>query len=365
MAQVKNILFASVRQGNCGDEFILFGTQNIISSLQPEYNPIIVNKNVEVCRRLQFRNRNVEINVDSPPRRICLNMADLCYKDLALEDNSFADYYSLDSIDAVVFAGTPEWVVYKLFPLYEKLLAYDGPILFLGPGFHEGFESPGSYLDLHETVRKVHKKAGVFIVRDSLLPHYLKPEIQAEHLPCPALWCSKRHTRRDRLKKIGFSLQAKTGDARVNSVPPAVYEYTMRLLEEVAKHYEVEVIAHWIEDLICLKRDLSPEIVIRYSYDAKDYLAIYDRYDLVVSTRVHGTGMAASLGIPTLTISHSMRTDTVRGFLSRIIQSGQSIAEVLETISGLDIGHESEKVILHKEETLKAYQLLLSPFFPL
>lgn len=363
--KMKNILFATVRQGNCGDEFILFGTQNIISSLQPEYNPVIVNKNVEVCRRLQFRNKNVEINIDSPPRQIRLNLAELCYKDLALEDNSFADNYSLDFIDAVVFAGTPEWVVYKLYPLYEKLLAYDGPVFFLGPGYHEGFGSPESYLTFHETYRKVHKKAKVFIVRDSILLNYLKSEVQAELLPCPALWCSKGHTRRDRLRTIGFSLQAKTGDARVNSVSPVVYDYTLQLLEEVAKYYNVEVIAHWIEDLIYLKRDLRPEITVRYSYDAKDYLAIYDRYDLVISTRVHGSGMAASLGIPTLTISHSMRTDTVNGFLSRIVAPGQSAAEVLEIIKGLDIGLESEKIIRHKEATLKAYQKLLSPFFPL
>ncbi|RPI76954.1 MAG: polysaccharide pyruvyl transferase family protein [Desulfobacteraceae bacterium] len=363
---MKNILFATVRQGNCGDEFILFGTQNIIRTLQSEYNPVIVNKNVEVCRRLQFKNKIVDIGIDTvPPRKINLNLSDLCFKNLPLEDNSFADYYDLNDIDAVVFAGTPEWLVYKLFPLYQKLETYKGPILFLGVGYHEGFGGPEAYLQFHETYRKIHKKALVFAVRDNILLNYLKPEVQAVLLPCPAIFCSKRHRKRDRLTRIGFSLQAKAGDARVNFVSQAVYDFSFRLLNEVSKHYETEVIAHWIEDLIYLKREVKSDLPVRYSYDAKDYLGLYDRYDLVISTRVHGSGMAASLGIPTMTISHSMRTDTVKGFLSHVLSPAQDIMEILNLIRSLDMAAESEKIIRHKEATRVAYQELLKPIFPL
>lgn len=361
----KNILFATVRQGNCGDEFILFGTQNIISSLQPDYNPIIVNKNVEVCRRLQFRNKTLDIEIADPRKKLSLNLEKVCFRDEPLEDNSFADYYSLDFIDAVVFAGTPEWLVYKLLPLYEKLAAYDKPILFLGPGYHEGFDRAGPWSGFSEIYKRVHKKAAAFIVRDRLLLEYLKPEVEATLLPCPALLCSKTHRERGQLKRIGFSLQAKAGDARVNSVPPETYHFCLRLLEEISKHWEVEVVCHWIEDLISLGRDLGARCVLRYSYDARDYFEFYDSYDLVISTRVHGSGMAASLGIPTYTISHSARTDTVRGFCSHIITPQDRIDSILEAIRSMDLKEESSGLIAHKESTMRAYQEMLRPCFPL
>jgi len=362
---MKNILFATVRQENCGDEFILFGAQNIIASLEPVYNPVILNKNVEVCRRLQLRNKIVDIHNHSSDTTTSLNLENLCFQDDPLHDNSFADYYPLDFIDAVVFAGTPEWVTNKLRPLYTKLADYAGPIFFLGAGIHEGFEEFGPYSKLTDIFKNIHKKADVFTVRDRLLQEYLRPEINAELLPCPALLCSKSHRMRTRIEKIGFSLQAKDGDARVNFVPKDTYYFSLQLLEEAARHFDVEIVCHWIEDLIHLKRELGTKYPLRYSYDARDYLDIYDTYDLVISTRVHGSGMAASLGIPSFTISHSVRTDTVKGFLSFIISPDEKIAEIIKAIKALDIKEESEKIIVHKTSTFEAYKNQLSPFFPI
>ncbi|PKN68145.1 MAG: hypothetical protein CVU57_00545 [Deltaproteobacteria bacterium HGW-Deltaproteobacteria-15] len=362
---MKNVLFATVRQGNCGDEFILFGTQNIISSLQPGYNSIIVNKNSEVCRRLLFRFRNLNIQVPGMEKPVTLNLEELCFKNRPLEDNSFADYYSLDFIDAVVFAGTPEWIAYKLLPLYQKLETYKGPILFLGLGFHEGFDDGKAYPGLNDVYKRIHKRADVFIVRDRLLMDYVTPEIQATLLPCPALFSSETQRQRTSVRKIGISLQAKEGDAVVNFVSRETYAFGLRLVEAISNHYDVEVVCHWIEDLICLRKDLGDKYVLRYSYDAKDYLKIYDQYDLVISTRVHGAGMAASLGIPSFTISHSARTDTVNGFLSHVITPDDDPELIVDRIAGMDPGKESARLIAHKSAVLGAYQKCLRPYFPL
>jgi len=361
----KNILFVTVRQENCGDEFILFGAQNIISTLVPQYNAIIVNKNAEICRRLKLRNKVVDIRDHVSQNVTSLNLEELCFQNEPLYDNSLADYHSLDFIDCVVFAGTPEWVTNKLRPLYSQLAAFSGPIFFLGPGIHEGFEAFGPYSKLPDIFQKIHKKAHVFTVRDSLLLEYLRPEVNAKLLPCPALYCAKHHRTRTKIKKIGFCLQANADHARVIFVPNETYDFSLSLLEEMARSYEVEVVCHWIEDLICLQKELGNKYPIRYSYDARDYLEIYDQYDLVISTRVHGSGMAASLGIPTFTLSHSRRTDTVKGFLSRIISAKKEIPDIIETIKSLDLSIESEKIITHKKATLKAFQDLLTPFFPL
>ncbi len=363
--RIPNILFVTVRQENCGDEFILFGAQNIVAGLIPQYNPIIVNKNVEVCRRLKLRNKIVDIQDHVSGNITSLNLEELCFQDEPLFDNSFAEYYSLDLIDCVVFAGTPEWITNKLHPLYTRLEGFPGPIFFLGPGIHEGFEAFGPYSKVPDIFRRIHKKASVFTVRDSLLLKYLQPDVNAKLLPCPALYCSPRERPRTKVKKIGFCLQANADNARVIFVPDETYQFSLRLLEETAKFYEVEVVCHWIEDLICLRKELGNTYPIRYSYDAKDYLDIYDQYDLVISTRVHGSGMAASLGIPTFTLAHSRRTDTVKGFLSHILSADENIADIIGAVRSLDIPAESKKIIEHKKESLKAYQDLLTPFFPL
>lgn len=363
---IKNILFPTVRQSNCGDEFILMGVLNIIDSLQPEYNRVIWNRNMEVCRRLALRDKVIEVKVNNIKEKIPLNLEELFFENVAFRDDSFTEEYSLDSIGAVIFAGSPEWAGYKLQPLYEKLSDYDGPILFLGLGYHEGLvERCLPYTQWDDIWKDIHKKASVFTVRDSLLIDYLKPEIEATLLPCPALLCSKGHRERNSIKKIGVSLQAKQGATKVSFVPEEVYIYSIKLLEELSKHYDVEVVCHFIEDLIYLTKVLGNTHMIRYSYDAKDYLEIYDNYDLVISTRVHGSGMAASLGIPTFTIAHSMRTDTVKGFLSHVISPKDDIEDVLIHIETMDLLKESRKIISHKNATLEDYKKILSPHFPL
>jgi polysaccharide pyruvyl transferase WcaK-like protein len=360
---MKNILFATVRQGNCGDEFILFGVLNIISSLQAEYNPVILNKNVEVCRRLALRNRRMNVETDAG-KKITLGLENLCFSMWpALHDDSLADYHDLNFIDAVVFAGTPEWMGYKLDPLYKKLEHFEKPIFFLGPGFHEGLSGFDSYSNFYE--KPIHQKAKAFAVRDRNVLTFLTPDIDAVLLPCPALLCAPRVKKRSALRRIGFSLHAKEGDAQVVYVSKTLYAFCLKLLEAVSKYCEVEVVCHWIEDLICLQKDIGDRYPLRYSFDAKDYLDIYDRYDLVVSTRVHGSGMAASLGIPTFTIANTIRTDTVWGFLSEIITSDEAVETACRRILSLNISETSGRIIAHKKKTLIDYQTLLSPYFPL
>lgn len=48
MNAIKNIMFSSTRQWNCGDEFILFGVMNIFDRLlgKDSYNPILYNRNL-------------------------------------------------------------------------------------------------------------------------------------------------------------------------------------------------------------------------------------------------------------------------------------------------------------------------------
>ena len=69
---------------------------------------------------------------------------------------------------------------------------FDGPIPYLGPGYHEGFNE-STYSELHPVYKTIIERADRFIVRDSVLLDYLNYEFDTELLPCPGLLCSKSH----------------------------------------------------------------------------------------------------------------------------------------------------------------------------
>ena len=75
-----------------------------------------------------------------------------------------------------------------------------------------------------------------------------------------------------------------------------------------------------------------PDIDINYSYDSKDYIDIYNKFDLVIGGRVHGIGMSASLGIPGIMIKHDSRSSTTDGFLATSINIGTSVNDIVEII---------------------------------
>jgi hypothetical protein len=79
------------------------------------------------------------------------------------------------------------------------------------------------------------------------------------------------------------------------------------------------------------------------------------------ATRVHGAGIAASLGIPSYTIKHSARTETVEGFLSEVVDSSLSPEDVVSLISEVDLTEWSKRLMAHKQESWKKYQSLLAP----
>ena len=101
---------------------------------------------------------------------------------------------------------------------------------------------------------------------------------------------------------------------------------------------------------------------IHYAYDAADYLAIYERFDLIVTTRVHGAGLAASLGIPGFLIGHSVRTATVEGFRAAILDpAARSVEAALGLVEGCDVAAASKALIAHKEAARQASVALLAP----
>ncbi|WP_201296882.1 polysaccharide pyruvyl transferase family protein [Billgrantia tianxiuensis] len=202
--------------------------------------------------------------------------------------------------------------------LYSSILEYDLPTIFLGLGTSGKF----SFNDEHFTKeeQEVFKRASLITTRDTDTHDGLQP-LETHQLPCPALLSSKSGRLVDKVKRIG--LMYGTNDAVAsNNVSSDTYQYMMniykKLLDDYGDEYEIEFVSHYIDELSHFRKDFGDQTV-RYSYDAKDYLDIYNRYDLVIGYRVHGIGISASMGIPGIMLAHDRRAATVKGFLADMI----------------------------------------------
>ena len=79
-------------------------------------------------------------------------------------------------------------------------------------------------------------------------------------------------------------------------IDKTTYNGCRELLERLSKNHDISIIGHYVDDVYVWK-DFLPII---YSYDSNDYFDIYNNFDLTITTRVHGAGICASLGIPGL-----------------------------------------------------------------
>lgn len=148
-----------------------------------------------------------------------------------------------------------------------------------------------------------------------------------------------------------------------NNVSSSTYQYMMevykKLLRDYSENYEIEFVSHYIDELSPFRKDFESN-QIRYSYDSKDYLDIYNRYDLVIGYRVHGIGISASMGIPGIMLAHDKRAETVKGFLGDMIDIGTPYEEFKKSLddSIKNIKEKSQLLIDHKEATRQRYLAL-------
>jgi polysaccharide pyruvyl transferase WcaK-like protein len=344
-----NIVFSTTRQWNPGDEFILLGCINLLKSIGLEFNPIIYNRNPQIRRKgnVQFLKA----------------IAQLLTKEAIAPflDNSLKDTAQGEHIDLVVFAGSPEWRGGRLAKLYKKIIKNNIPVVMLGIGTNRGFSFDLDHFSKDEM--QVLDKALLITCRDELTFKGLK-EVGAHYLPCPAILSASQHKVCKDVQKIGL-IYGTNDSVSSNNVSMRTFNYLKSLyqaLQERFQYIEFEFIAHYIDELETFSKDF-PTCKVRYSYDAKDYIDIYGRYDLVVGHRIHGVGMSASQGIPGFCISHDSRGTTAKGFLADVIEEGTDISEVIQKIEHkIDhVTYESQRLKEHRENVLTQYQNLLAP----
>lgn len=347
---MKTVAYCTTRQWNPGDEFILLGAKNIVEKLIGKHNAIIYNRSPEVrpsCGLVGFRNNKNE-------EAYHLDYIRACFFDNSIKFDSDLSY-----VDLAVFAGTPEWQNERCLNFYEHIIKNNIPVIVLGVG---------SYRQPCSIVKEVLSKTRFISFRDAKFLSEMSTDSSAMYLPCPALMVAlkQKEKRIYFVKHIGLGFAVPLKDTvKWNEVSQQTFDYLLALYHEIItkEKCKVSIVCHYIDEL-ALAHQLFDKygVDILYSYDSKDYIDIYHRFDLVISSRVHGCGIAASMGIPTVSIVHDFRGTTTRGFMSDCVSPNMPIEDVFERIHIIkkSIRKHNKAILKHKHNTLKQYVKLLS-----
>lgn len=269
-----NILVSSTRQWNPGDEFIFIGVRNLLQE---------VLKGQRINWVLYDRNPDLFVDGFSHP----------LHKN-RVWGNSFHNR-DPQCIDMAMIAGTPEWMGLPLKGFYRAVIDGNLPLVMLGVGY---IDAPITFTK--EELYCFKNQLKVITARDEHASRALN-EIGIGHeiLPCPAIFVSTHETIPADIRKIGFVIQ--TNKTLNQSVPEELSHACAHIVRKLrVKGFEVEVVCHYIDELVDFSRALSP---VRYSYDAHDYIDILNDYDLIISTRLHGAILANSLGKPAMMLN--------------------------------------------------------------
>lgn len=351
---MKNIMFSTTRQWNIGDEFILFGVRNILENLLKTggVNSIIYNRNPSI-------NPIFHRSLSGVIKRYVHNLIPEC-------DNSYHERIDAKFIDVAICAGTPEWRGKRMVKFYKTVNTFDIPFIALGVGEIGQFH----YADEEEVI----KRASVLTFRSKRLANEAQKFglTKALYLPCPALLSVKaneeknwRYNKSEIVVGFGFNIPREYTVSHIG-ISRETYDFSEKLFEEIIRTYRNSCrfvcICHYIDELPhAIKFFKKFGIDVVYSYDARDYGGIYSNIDVLVSSRVHGCGIAASLGIPSLGISHDERGETIAGFLAEIVTPKDDIKLCLMKIANIleSLDQKHVALIEHKRSTLKIYSELL------
>ncbi len=359
--KILNVVFSTTRQWNPGDEFIQQGVVNLIHEALDEriwMNKILFNRNPDV--RPKLLSYNPLSGVMLPSENYYLLSA---FGRYGFFDNSVSDRQDLSYVDLVVFSGTPEWSGKRLIKLYSEIIKHDIPTIFLGLGAYSTKKS------LSKKEKKVLENALLITVRDTKSKQILLSKLKRKdihHLPCPALFSSKSEKQIKSVKNIGLVFSTyKTVPS--NRISPQTYYSMNAIYKKILSKFKslyIYMITHYIDDLPDALKNFN-ELPVLYSYDSTDYFEIYNIADIVITPRLHGAGIAASMGIPSIYLAHDGRSSAAEGFMSHIINP-HNVApqEVVNAVEELikekeKIRAMNKKLIEHKKKVKQNYLRLI------
>ena len=350
---MKNILFSTTRQYNPGDEFILMGLENLFRVLGLQYNAVIANRHPFLDRKSQRTS----------------------------SDNSF-DFVDWDLIDYVVFAGSPAWwqnkgsvsdIISSIGkPCFKNTLArylqlggryvtneiymginkYDKRCAYLGVGIGT------KMVQLNKLVLHTFKNnTDMIITRNKRTFDYIPPANKPILLPCPALFAadtagaSYKKIVTD-IRNVLFIIQGQEIKRGYDGLSREILEYVVGEYHKVKKTFpDIKIACFSWQDYVKVKSLLPAENYI-YEFRSEKWPSILSEFDFVVSTRVHGCGLASSLRIPNIMIKKNLRSTTTELFLSRIVEAGEDILKIMKNT---DVAKLSNLLEQHKKNSEKEW----------
>ena len=344
----ENIIFSTSRQWNPGDEFILKGILNLFEEAEVEFNPIIYNRNPAVTNELDHFNIIKERNFfksehwSNPLSIIASSIFNI--RDL---DNSIRKRHLRDKwIDKIVIAGSPEVFGFRHISLFKYANKFDIPIYLLGVGLPKSTDKLVSLPIYKKMIPKIK-----YISTRNVNSNFKRIQALNKNIyynGCPALFVSKEEIEINPKKNskirmgIIFSFpEGPQGHRLKREEFVKIKKIIRELSEKMRDKIEIGFIFHYVDEIFLIEskyRDLKEyaNAKIYYSYNSEEYLEIYKKFDIVMSTRVHGNGLASSLGIPNIALVHDERSSVVEFFDSKKIEISKiKIEQLLKEIKNI------------------------------
>ena len=325
-----NILYASSRGWNVGDDFIRTGCENVLEVFFPMHNRLLYDKSHHV--------RQDDGRVREPGD---------------FHGNSFdpARHRGQVPLDMVCFCGTP----YETGPVPEAVFGLGAPVLGISLG-----AQPSCYTG--QSLARW-RQARVITVRDKsfLSPYRSLFGDRVLYLPCASLLSAPERMRR-RVQSpcriaLGWKCDRKRGGILHNTVSSGERDTIAdlyRRLMAARPELEYVIVVHHVNELRDAM-DEFPGLDVRCSYDERRYPLIYSDCDYVVTPRVHGVGVCASMGIPGALLPTDWRAGSAEGFLA------VSAWELDAILRGIDSCAEtSDRLWTHRDATFTKYLELIA-----
>lgn len=263
-----NILISTTSNWNPGDDFIRYGVKNLLTPLISEQiNWIHYDRNPDYFTPgIWEMGANHKSNIMNNP-------------------------INWDLIDAVVLAGSPEFLHGPLKPLYEGLANHpEIPLLAIGVGYSFSTEN----LKLTDSeLWCLNRDNTLIITRQYDLQESLQRLLthKVHCLPCPALF-ALNYTKDFKSDRVLCIPQSTKG-------PQAIDEQDRIEIQRFLSFKNSDVLCHYIKDL--------EEFGGYFSTDAKELLTEISKYSIIFTNRLHGGIVALGAGADVKFINSSNR----------------------------------------------------------
>ena len=273
-----------------------------------------------------------------------------------------------DFIDGVIIAGLSAG--HEIKDLYNWVLAngLEDRVYLIGAGYENSYCAEHV---LAQPEAAIFRQARIIIGRTAKRPGFIaQAGAPYVHLNCPALLSVpevKLVEPGRKIRRIGFSIQLPHDMGIVNQTcDPGVHRLACRIMLNLAKTHEVELVAHHKSEyflFLHLLRDTG--VPVLYSSFYQDLHDVYQRYDAVVTTRLHSSLYANGHGIPGIIINDTDRhTHTLDGFPHSVwVNTQEAFDREFARLLLLDLRRVADEMRAFKEQLAQQYVQVLKPAF--